>query len=78
MNRQEYKQISHDIRKTARNMAKWKTEQTGKKCSTRNELHNVRWWADNSAIDKFGNDLFTYHCVGDYDTGLVWEKRWKF
>lgn len=68
MTKQEYKQLSHTIRAIARERAK----RIGG--STRNELHNLLCWADNLTKDKYGSYHYTYRCVGDYETGLVWEK----
>ena len=74
MTRSEYKQLSHDIRKSCRDMARWNTEKTGKTQTTRGNMHNIKLWVDNTNIDKYGNPLNKYECVGDYDTGLVWGK----
>ena len=71
MNKAEYKRLSHDIRTLARCCA------IKRKNSTRAELHNITWWKDTTKADKFGRDLYKYRCYGDYDTGLVWENRWK-
>ena len=66
MTRSEYKKLSHDIRKLARDIA----EMRG--CTTRAELHNVCWWRDNYRIDKYGNYSYCkYYCIGDYDIGLI-------
>ena len=77
MNKAEYKKISHDIRYAAFRDARYRTEKTGKKHTTRGILHNIMWWCDSTAIDKYGNNLYKYRCVGDYDSGLIWEKRYK-
>ena len=70
MTRSEYKKLSHDIRKLARDIA----EMRG--CTTRAELHNVCWWRDNYRIDKYGNYSYCkYYCIGDYDIGLIFGKR---
>lgn len=68
MTKQEYKQLSHDIRDIARKRA------LSKGCSTRAELHNLFCWGDELNKDKFGNYHYTYNCIGDYEIGLVWEK----
>lgn len=65
MTKQEYKQLSHDIRAVARKRAKY---------STRSELHNLLCWCDDLTKDKYGSYHYTYDCIGDYDTGLVWRK----
>ena len=77
MNRQEYKQLSHDIRLKFWKIAKHISEKTGKNVTTRCTIHNLLCWCDNSNTDKFGKSLYKYRCVGDYDTGLVWEKSFK-
>lgn len=74
MTRSEYKQLSHVIRKSCRDMARWYTEKTGKTHTTRGVMHNVRLWADTYRTDKFGNSLHKYECIGDYDTGLIFGK----
>lgn len=75
MNKAEYKKLSHDIRLECRNHAKMLEEVTGKRHSTRGNMHNVMLWRDSMKINKYGNDLYTYRCIGDYDIGLVWEKK---
>lgn len=65
MTKQEYKRLSHEIRAEARNRAKH---------NTRSELHNLFCWCDDFTTDKFGKSHYTYCCIGDYFTGLVWEK----
>ena len=68
MTKQEYKRLSHEIRAEARNRAR------SKGCSTRAEMHNLLCWCDNLSIDKYGNNLYKYSCVGSYENGLVWQK----
>ena len=75
MNKAEYKQLSHDIRLECHNQAKMLEEVTGKYHSTRGYMHNVMVWRDSMKIDKYGNDLYTYRCIGDYEIGLIWEKK---
>jgi hypothetical protein len=66
MTKLEYKQHSHDIRTITRSYAAMQTELTGKKHTVRCCIHGLQWWTDG-----------VYRCYGDYDTGLIWEKRWK-
>lgn len=68
MNKQEYKQLSHDIRLQAYKDAKRKNT------STRSELHNVLFWHE-GFFDKVQGDIYRKTCIGDYDIGLVWNKR---
>lgn len=72
MNKAEYKKISHDIRYAAFRDARYRTEKTGKKHTTRGILHNIMWWRDSTAIDKYGNDLYKYRCIADYDRGKLY------
>lgn len=77
MNKTEYKQLSHDIRSFCRSEARTLTEVTGKKHTTRFVMHNAMLWRDNYKTDKYGNDLFTYRCIGNDEIGLVWEKAFN-
>lgn len=69
MTKQEYKRLSHNIRAFAR---KWASIHG--RTSTRTEMHNVCYWQDTYAIDKYGRYQNTYDCIGDSDIGLVWRK----
>lgn len=75
MNKAEYKKLSHDIRTDNRKYRDILTERDGRHHTTRGTMHNVLLWCDTTAIDKYGNNLYRYCCIGDYDTGLVWSKR---
>lgn len=75
MNKQEYKQLSHDIRTYCRREAAYKSEKTGKRYTTRGEMHNTLWWFDDLIYsDCFGKRRYKYECIGDYDCGLIWFK----
>lgn len=77
MNKAEYKKISHDIRNFCRSEAMKLTGTTGKKHTTRHVMHNVMLWRDSYSIDKYGNDLYIYRCIGNDEIGLVWEKKFN-
>lgn len=77
MNKAEYKKISHDIRSLCRSEARRLTEVTGKKHTTRFIMHNVMLWCDSIKIDKYGNGLYTYRCIGNDEIGLIWEKKFN-
>lgn len=66
MTKSEYKKLNHDIRTISRSYAAMQTELTGKKHTTRSIIHNVQYWTNG-----------IYRCYGDYDTGVIWEKRFK-
>lgn len=72
MNKAQYKKLSHDIRTYYRRMAAYLTEKHGTKFTTRGRLHNVRVWCDDLVYsDVFGKKIFRYTCIGDYETGLI-------
>ena len=75
MNKQQYKELTHNIRKMIRGLARLDAPHH-KPRSTRAEMHNTALWYDDPTIDKYGNMLFwKYRIVGDYDTGLIFERN---
>ena len=72
MNKAQYKKLSHDIRYRCNREAAYMTEKTGKHHTTRGRLHNVLVWCNDLVYsDVFGKKIYRYTCIGDYETGLI-------
>ena len=74
MNKAEYKRLSHKIREMCYSMSRQHKELTRQNYTSRAYMHNMLLWFDGLNADKFGHYHYTYSCIGDHDTGLVWDR----
>ena len=57
MNKQQYKELTHNIRKTIRGLARLDAPYH-KPRSTRAEMDNLALWYDDYTIDKYGMEIY--------------------